>query len=146
MSDYREWLASFDEIEDNGKAAEAALDDLGRLTARARSLLLPILTEAFLMARRTRTRRAERAVPIRSVLTGSTSLERRASRLALTFPLPDGRRVSWLEATEADHLARIEYLRVHIRGVEHTIRQHEEAVEAIRSNGVSCLAEIEGAA
>src|SRR5690606_31729337 len=82
MTDYREWLASFDEIEDNGKAAEAALDDLGQLTARARSLLLPILTEAFLMARRTRTRRAERAVPIRSVLTGSTSLERRASRLA----------------------------------------------------------------
>ena len=51
-----------------------------------------------------------------------------------------------VDADEADHLARIEYLRVHIAGVERTISEHEHAIELIRSHGVSCLGEIEGAA
>lgn len=146
MSDYMDWLRSFDEIEDNDKAAVAAVDDLGRLNQRARSLLLPILGEALLMARRSATRRVERTTPISAVFDGETSLDRRQARLAATFPLPDGRRVSWLEATEADHQARIDYLRMHIAGVERTIGEHEDAVAAIREHGVACLAEIEGAA
>ena len=56
-----------------------------------------------------------------------------------------------LEASEnafrlADHLARIEYLRLHIAGVERTIAEHEDAIELIQRLGGSCLGDVEGAA
>ena len=147
MSEHREWLRSFAEAwEDDSKAAEEALGDLGRLSQRARGLLLPILSEAVLMVRRADTRQVERATPVRAVWEGETSVERRRLRLEQTFPLPDGRRVSWLEATVADHLARIEYLRLHIAGVERTIAEHEDAIELIQRLGGSCLGDVEGAA
>ena len=147
MIGHKEWLRSFAEVwEDDDKAAEAALDDLGKLNQRARGLLLPVLSEAVLMVRRADTRQVERATPVRAVWDGETSLERRRQRLEQTFPLPDGRRVSWLEATVADHLARIEYLRLHIAGVERTIAEHQDAIDLIQRLGGSCLGDVEGAA
>lgn len=146
MSTTQEWMAEFDHIEDNGKAAVEALNDLGRLSKRTRTLLLPILTEAFLMYRRTATRNVERRVPVEAVFTDQTSLEQRRHRLEATFALPDGRRVSWDDATEAEHLARIGYLQKHIAGIEETIDSHRAAVALIREHGVSCLAEIGEAA
>lgn len=141
VTDYRVWLGSFDH-DDNRKAAEAALDALAPLTDWARGLLFPILAEAILMERRTQARHVERSVPIVSVWTGSSTVEQRRNRLAQTFPLPDGRRVSWLEATEADHLARVAYLRRHVSGVMVTIAEHEAAIGLLRDRGVSCLGEI----
>lgn len=148
MSETRiEWLGSFDEITDEAKAAEAALTDLGRLSQRQRELLFPILRVAFHFHRRGNSRFVERSLPIGEVFDGETSVERRQLRLDSTFPLPDGRRVSWSEATVEDHEARIGYLRaVHLAGILRTISEHEAAVELIRRFGVSCLAEIEGAA
>lgn len=140
-----EWLESFAEYDDHGKAAAAALDDL-HIRGRARHLLFPIMQEAFLMHRRTGTRRVERATPVREVFSGETSLERRTDRLARWFPVGDGRRVFWGEATVNDHRDRIRFLRDHIAGVERTISEHEEAILLIESHGVSCLNEIEGAA
>lgn len=143
--DYLEWLRSFDQ-DDHGKAALAALADLGRLTGRARDLLLPILTEAVLMARRSDTRGVERAIPVGRVFAGETTLDERRKRLEQTFVLGDGRRVSWLEATEADHLARVEYLQKHVAGLERTINEHLLAVAQLHEFGVSCLGEIGDAA
>ena len=138
---YREWLAQFDH-EDHGKAAVEALDDLGRLSGRARELLLPIVTEAILMERRKAVSLVERSVPVSMIFNGETSLGQRAKRLEQTFALGDGRRVSWAEATVPDHRERIAYLEVHMRGVMMTVSRHSEAIEAIEAAGVSCLAEI----
>lgn len=138
---YREWLASF-EHDDHGKAAEAALNDLGRLNERARGLLFPILREAILMERRKQANAVERSVPIDRIFNGETTLDQRTRRLEQTFVLGDGRRVSWAHATVEEHRQRIEFLQVHVRGVMDTIARHEEAIEAIVAAGVSCLAEI----
>lgn len=145
MSEVQDWLRSFD-YDDHEKAALAALEDLGRLSNRARGLLLPILTEAVLMARRSETRRVERSIPVGSVFSDETTIDKRRTRLEATFALPDGRRVSWADATEQDHLDRIGYLQKHIAGVEATISDHVSAVETIREHGVACLAEIGEAA
>jgi len=145
MSDYKHWLRTFDH-DDEEKAATDALDDLGRLNQVARSLLLPILAEAILMVRRDDARTVERQFDLSRVFSGETTLDQRATRLSQSFVLGDGRRVTWDEATEEDHRARIEYLSVHVRGVLETISRHEEAIGLIREHGVSCLGEIEVAA
>lgn len=146
MSDYREWLDSFDEFEDEGKAAEEALNDLGRLSSRSRELLWPVLKDAFWVHRRSKTRSVERRISLGSVYSGESSVDQRRVRLERTFALPDGRRVSWAEATEEDHLARIAYLEKHVSGIRQTMGEHQRAVDLIREHGVSCLAEIGEAA
>ena len=146
MIEWQVWLREFDEISDNGKAAIAALDDLHIRGERTRSLLLPIVTEAVLMARRKVTRQHERTVPIDSIYDGQTTLSARQALLDQSFALGDGRYVTWGEATEADHLARINILAAHIEGVQKTIDQHETAISFIHQRGVSCLGEIEVAA
>lgn len=50
--------------------------------------------------------------------------------------------ISWGKATVADHLQRIEFLRVHIAGCQATIRRHEDAIKAIEAAGVACLDEL----
>ena len=144
-TNYRDWLQSFDH-DDHGKAAVAALDDLGRLSLRSRTLLLPILTEAVLMLRRGEARTVERAVNVSCVFEGATTLDTRRRLLDASFALGDGRRVAWAEATVADHRERIEYLTAHITGLRLTIGQHEGAIALIEAHHVTCLAEVEAAA
>ena len=141
MKDYTEWLRSFDQ-DDHGKAAEAALDDLGRLSSRARDLLHPILTEAILMERRANVRQIERQLPTREVFEGETTIEQRQRWLDQKIALDDGRTVIKSEATYEDWQLRIRLLDRHRIGIERSIAEAEEAIELIRSHGVSCLGEI----
>ena len=140
--DYQGWLDSFESIEDNKAAAVAAADDLGRLSQRARTLLLPILSEAFVIHRGNIRRAVEHKTPIMTVFSGETTVEARRERLENTFPLPDGTRVDWSSATVEQHELRIAYLESHIAGVRRTIEEHEKAIAMIEEYGVTCLGEI----
>lgn len=142
-TDYREWLDSFAGINDQFKAAEAALDSLGRQSQRVRSLLYPILVEALVIHRRSTTRNVERQTPLGKVYGGETTIDQRRKRLESTFALPDGRRVAWSEATRTDHEERIAYLERHMQGVQRTIDEHRTAIDLIDQHGVTCLADID---
>ncbi len=144
-----EWLQSFTQ-ENRYEAAEAALTEL-RVSKKARTLLVPIIAEALLMHRRNDTRTVERSVPISAVLAGETSLDVRRSRLQQTVPLVSGgsltgKRVRWGDMTVEQHRERIAFLNRHIKGVQRTIGEHEQAVAAIEAAGVSCLNDLEAAA
>lgn len=58
------------------------------------------------------------------------------------FKLGDGTAVVWGEATVEQHEQRITFLSKLRDGLDRTIDRHREAIAAIRSAGVSCLAEI----
>lgn len=146
MTTDTDWLGGYDHIADVDEATDAALGDLGRLSAIARERLFPIVRTALSHHRRATGRDIERRSPLRQVFDGPTPLELRRERLESTFPIGDGRRIAWSTATVDDHRARIEYLREHIAGVEHTIREHETAIDLITAAGVTCLAEIESVA
>lgn len=78
--------------------------------------------------------------PVKAVLTSPAALK---ALLSDTFPLPDGRRVTWGEATVDDHEERAAMLLDHIATVEVTVARHEAAIALIQDAGVSCLAEID---
>lgn len=138
-----EWLDSFAGIDDQYKAAEAALDSLGKQSQWVRTVLYPILVEALVIHRRQITRGVERQTPIGTVYAGETTIDQRRKRLEATFPLGDGRRVTWSEATRSEHEERIAYLERHIAGTRRTIDEHLAAIDLIDQHGVTCLADIE---
>lgn len=53
--------------------------------------------------------------------------------------------LTWGQMTVADHVARIRMLASQRRGIDVTIRLHEDAIEAITEAGVSCLDDLYGA-
>jgi hypothetical protein len=63
-----------------------------------------------------------------------------------SFVLPDGRMVTWGQATVEDHEARIGWLRGQMDALGQDVDRHQQAVKLIREHGATCLAEIEGAA
>ncbi len=55
------------------------------------------------------------------------------------FSLGDKTTVTWGEATIEQHQQRIEMLTGMARGIESTIRRHEEAVALLKETGAECL-------
>ncbi len=134
-----------------------AIEVLNRLKVRvaAAKVLQPLVENAVAAHRRGETRHTERAAfsrpwsSPRQLLNDATPvdvMDARNELLASGFFTVDGRRVEWAKATIDDHEARIGALRAHVAGVQRTISAHEQAVAAIKAAGVTCLAEIEGAA
>lgn len=66
---------------------------------------------------------------------------RRSQFLQSTFALPDGRRVTWGEATIQDHEARIAYLSKQQKGIGETIGLHRSVINEIKTAAVTCLNE-----
>lgn len=135
------WLATF-QHPDPKDAVEAALDDLGRLSARARELLRPVLSAALTFQRRGEARQVERMVPVSGPLAPATEPNVRKAYLELMVYVAPGRTVRRGEMTVEDHLARIEFLRSHIAGIEESIARHEADIALIQLHGVSCLDEV----
>lgn len=106
-------------------------------------LLLPILADEIRRVRRHRTARIERAT------IGGQGEGAEGGWLRLLpegFVLPDGRWVTWGEATVEDHEARIGWLSGQIEALGQDVDRHQQAIKVIREHGVSCLAEVEAAA
>lgn len=61
------------------------------------------------------------------------------SLLASEFALGDGRRVTWGEATPAEHRDRIEMMHRQIDGCERDLELHSRVLEALVSSGASSL-------
>jgi hypothetical protein len=76
----------------------------------------------------------------------SGAVARRSALMQSTFPLGDGTRVAWGQATVDDHRQRVAFLAAMRDGITNTIASHLDAVDAIEAAGVSCLDEIDLAA
>lgn len=59
-----------------------------------------------------------------------------------TFSLPDGRRVSWAEATIADHQARYEWQMVRSQTIFEDARRHQAAADLLRRRRKKRLGQI----
>ena len=66
----------------------------------------------------------------------------RSELLDASFALPDGRWVTWADATAADHRARAEWQREHASSCLVDADRHLEAAATIEAHGVECLSQI----
>lgn len=123
--------------------AEAVLDKI-QVRGAAKRLLTPIVANHVADRRRAEVHVIERATRRGGVAVDA--LDARKRLLDQRFALGDGTFVLWGDATEEQHLQRIGFLTTSVVGLQRTIGLHEDAVEQIRTHGVSCLREIEEAA
>lgn len=72
----------------------------------------------------------------------SIRLEVTEELLGSDFALGDGRRVTWAEATVADHEQRVAMLETSAVGTLETAARHRAAIEMLRRHGVKTLAEV----
>jgi hypothetical protein len=136
--------------EERYAAAEYILGRLG-VRGHAKVILTEVVAAWILMYRREGARKVEHRTPRIQKLfkpaRGAPSTRRETydwSGLLNTMfsPHHDGTRVTWGEATIAEHEAYITWQRHHITGVERTIALHQTAIEDIRAANVSCLKEV----
>jgi hypothetical protein len=113
-------------------------------TEKRCSLLVPILAKEIAQMRRRHVRGVEQKVRF----TGEASAADGGwlQLLPEGFAIPDGRFVTWAEATVEDHEARIEWLQGQIEALGQDVDRHQQAIKLIREHGVTCLAEVEDAA
>lgn len=130
------------------EVARFVLAELG-VRGKASDLLVPLVAQETNWVRRIEWRAVEKraARDLRSALGPTVDVSgARAELLASSFPLGDGRWVTWGEATIADHEARIDFLAKQRDGIVATIGRHADAIDTIKEAGVACLREIEEAA
>ncbi len=128
---------------DPATTADKITDDLD-LSLRAREYLWPLITNECERIERERVRsvEAESWGKVRRNGRPASVLADRAKLFAETFPLGDGTRVSWGDATADDHRKRIAMLERLHNGIAATIGRHVEALELIEAAGVRCLNEL----
>jgi hypothetical protein len=127
-------------IQDASDATWAYLNDLDEDQLRAE--LYPYIRNVMASLQRARVRAVEDEVF--SSEDGTCDLIAQRMRLITEwFPLPSGRRVSWLEATAAEHRERAEYQRRLAGKCVVDAERHEQAADLIESHKVTCLMEIE---
>lgn len=138
----RDLLEQHPEWDDDAVAAAA----LGTASSKAAlvALVHPLATWESINVRRSLTRQEERKAfkPTRKV----DPTAQRKGLLDKGFLVPGKGLVRWGDATVEDHEARIVYLESMRGAIAKTVAQHQEAIDEIRSHGVSCLYEIEVAA
>ena len=146
MSDNRRDLRVLvaEEVGAGHDAHEAAVQAVSRVPEEdLRARMVPI---AEGMARDV-IRRISRAVEddAFSVSGEHDNIEKAISRsdfLAARFALPDGRWVTWSDATAADHRARAEWQNGYANSCMVDAARHIEAAATIEAHGVKCLAQI----
>lgn len=128
---------------DPATTADKITDDLD-LSLRAREYLWPLIANECERIERERVRsvEAESWGKVRRNGRPASVLTDRAKLFTETFPLGDGTRVSWGDASADDHRKRIAMLERLHNGIAATIGRHAEAVELIESAGVRCLNEL----
>ena len=98
---------------------------------------------AVLAAARRLHRQMERRREDRAFLAPAGTRAREALR-ELAFHLPDGRVVSWADATAAEHEARVAWLHTYIGSLETDVRRHERAAKLLAERGAERLADVDG--
>lgn len=135
--------------DDQYRTAEAIAVRL-KLTDEQREYLLPVIVNSARIVRRQSSRRAEENYDPESrkpTMRGSQKQEDlsddpRLAFLAAEFALPDGRWVSWRDATVKDHEDRIVMLDKQRGSIVVTIDKHRAVVQQIKSNKVRCLGDL----
>lgn len=108
-----------------------------KLTPHAQDVLLGVISDRARAEFRGRMRAVEHAA-----FDGPTRPQMRADFLQATFPLPDGSTVTWGEATEADHAARIEMLLKLRAGLDATISRHRTVMALLLEHGAKRLLDL----
>jgi hypothetical protein len=143
------WAVIREECDKHADASDAAIASevmkRANISTKSAMFLMPVMANAVAGSRRGEVRATERRVfsPRRELGGTFDMVAARSEMVDKAFAVGDGRLVEWLKATVDDHLARIEYLRKFVAGVEVTIASHEEAIAQIRAHNVTCLGEIE---
>jgi len=75
-------------------------------------------------------------------LAGEMVVEWTRDLLASTFALPDGSRVSWGDATAADHRVRVDMLVKQASGTVETAALHQKALQELGAAGVQRLSDL----
>lgn len=109
--------------------------------------LTPLVARVVAQHRRARTRHLER-IAFNPQMTADPDAEHdrmsaRKQLIAESFPLGDGRFVTWGDATIADHEQRIDLLTANQLGLAATIARHRDAIALITAHKVTCLADLE---
>ena len=89
-----------------------------------------------------RERHVARMVDLIAEFRQEIRLEVTAELLETQFALGDGRRVTWGEATEADHRKRIALLSNNAAANLEVAARHEVAIQMLADAGLSCLSEM----
>lgn len=106
------------------------------------ALVRPLLVVHAQRYSRIATAALEREVD-RRIAEGEDPISVRRKLSESSFALPDGRYVTWLDATADDHRARAAWQRGQAASCVADAERHEVAAAAIEAAGVSCLREIE---
>lgn len=116
-------------------AAAKSLDNMTK--AQLVEFVLPEVERLARNIERNRVRRIERRVL--PVTNGATRADSIAELVAESFQTPDGRSVTWGDATAEDHELRAGWQRQRAGEFMADAARHEWAAELIRSSGVTCL-------
>jgi hypothetical protein len=116
-------------------AAAKSLDNMTK--AQLVEFVRPEVERLARNIERNRVRRIERRVL--PVTDGETSADSVGELVAQRFVLPDGRMVTWGDATAEDHELRAGWQRQRAREFLADVSRHEWAAELIRSSNVTCL-------
>jgi len=123
---------------DPAAAARQVLDEIPK--TRLIDMLMPTVTNLARSIRRAQTRTIERrafAPP-----PAPTRHDARLELVAAGFVLPDGRYVTWGQATRDDHLARAEWQHQHAADSIRDAARHELAAKLLDAAGAACLDEL----
>jgi len=137
MSTFSELVEAHSEAGDDQAIAVAILAVL-KVNRKASKVLLNAVAAAVTFERRHLATVAER-----NAFAGHPKGRDLREHLAEeTFAIGNGRRIRWLDATVADHEARIAYQQRLISAVVGDIDRHTLAIKIIRDHGVTCLREV----
>jgi|DEB19_MinimDraft_3_1074340.scaffolds.fasta_scaffold183494_2 hypothetical protein len=113
-----------------------------QLTQYQVAILWPVVLDRCRTIGRNNVRRVEQAAKPNKPGRKVDPTADRVLRMTTTFTPGDGRRVTWGEATIADHEMRIDFLGRKRSGLDATMKRHRQAIDDIRRAGVNCLNEI----
>lgn len=113
-----------------------------QLTQYQVAILWPVILDRCRTIDRNNVRRVEQAAKPNKPGKQVNPTAERAALMTQSFALGDGRRVSWGEATIADHEARVAFLSRKRSGLDDTIQRHRGVIDQLKQAGASCLNEI----
>ena len=124
-------------VEDDPDTTTSRICDALNLSSRQREVLSLLVYEFCLQYERGRVRRVEQQATRVGRKVDPTGERRQL--LDETFGIGDGRRITWGEATVADHQARADMLAKMRDGLDATIARHLDAIAQLQQANARCL-------